>query len=190
MNNNFAEMDVRILNCLSAGTLSASGWSGGLVGWSPGLLTLKDSYTTMAVSGSGNGMGGVAGAVGSDSAAIRASQEIACTVDGCLAWNSTFRNAGTSAQAGAIIGARAWKARSVGRCYRNAALDYSDGNASHTALSDDPDASPDAPAAKDRYDGIAAGSDVTCSAQAAALGWSTEVWNLDGAYPVLKNLVP
>ena len=179
--------DLTLENCYSAGTLTVyDGYYGGLVGYVSAAVTVivNNSYSVMTVAnthnGSNNALGGLIG--GTDKVAA------VWNVSGLLAWNESI-SINTSTQTdGVIIGqihpSGGTGATSFTNCWYRNDLSYTKASTARTPGNDADCTLADTR----RYDGKRAASGVSCSAKATELGWSADVWSLDGEYPALKNL--
>ena len=180
-------------NCYSSGSITTTrAYTGGLLGQvQNGKITVSNCYSSMAMTagqGSVNGLGGLIGGSNGTTAEWN--------VSGCLAWHSKIEFNMTAkadrSYDGVIVGqmhsGSSTASTSFTNCYYRNDLDYTgyktDG-VSRTPLDED-DLTKSV--GKGYYDGHRAAAGVSCSAQATALGWSAEIWNLTGDYPTLKNL--
>ena len=180
-------------NCYSSGSITTTrAYTGGLLGQvQNGKITVSNCYSSMAMTagqGSVNGLGGLIGGSNGTTAEWN--------VSGCLAWHSKIEFNMTAkadrSYDGVIVGqmhsGSSTASTSFTNCYYRNDLDYTgyktDG-VSRTPLDED-DLTKSV--GKGYYDGHRAAAGVSCSAQATALGWSAEIWNLTGDYPALKNL--
>ena len=179
-------------NSYSAGTLIAyAGYTGALVGYVSAAVTvnINNCYSSMAVSnsnsGSNNALGGLIG--GSDQKATT------WTVAQLLAWNNSISFRTSTDSEGVIVGqihpSGGTGSTSFTNCWYRNDLSYTKAATARTPGNDEDCTTADTR----RYDGKDVGKDVdgnavTCSAKAAELGWSTDIWDLDGDLPALKNV--
>ena len=184
-----ANQSATISNCFSAGSLTAdSGYSGGILGYAASdnnIVTIADCYSRMALTTNNawnaNACGGMIG--GCDKATKQ------WAVSGLLAWHERIRMPNmTNTTEGVIIGqihsGSSSAATSFSNCWYRSDLDYKVKGAARSLRADEDVTS----GGKKSYDGKPASSGITCSQKAQEAGWSTDIWDLNGDYPLLKSL--
>ena len=180
-----------VSDCLAAGSItSVRGYVGSAVGVVVGNLVMDNCVVTTAMdvgNGNLNSLGCLIGGSSNTSA-----QNVAIyDVEKCLVWNTSVNNHGTGALDGVMIGqvhqAATTAATSVKDCYYAYDLPYTTNHSGGSRVPAD-EADLTASPGKARYDGHRAAEGVSCQAKAVELGWSTDVWNLKGDYPQLKNI--
>lgn len=186
-----------IRDCWTAGTVIGSQRVGGICG---GLIkdgsAIYNCYSASAVT-AGFAIGGIAGHVNQDKGDATTTRTPGNVFEKCVAWNTFVRsNSFVSGDmshysGGAIVGFTATHNYLTG-CVRRPDLDFLD-YSDLFVLYDQEDASPDVPLVVVEveganynypYHGKAAAEGKTLSDVARELGWSSEIWDFSGAYPV------
>ena len=205
-----------IEQCFSAADVTSTGQrSGSFVGVATAAITIRDCYSTGDITANGQQVGGILGYTGKVASVIErcyatgnvtsntagtggilGTNQIAGTkVSKCIAWNQniTCNRAGSDKWApGAVVGASD-KNGTFEDCYRRADMNFVDA-AGAMVLVDHENVSNGLPAAPEysseatqaAYHGKAAAADATVSSVAKELGWDETIWDLSGAFPVLK----
>lgn len=181
----YVEGAVDISDCYTAGTLNRSAWSGGIVGWNKaGANTsiISNCYSTINITQSGNGIGGIVGGLDSVGSGSTADDAFRGTVEKCIAWNNGISS--SSATSGCIVGASALK-NTLKDCWRKPGMTTGFEPADQDNKSE---SSPLTSSAR-AYHGKAAGEGETVSSIAQTkLDWSGDIWDFTTALPTLKNL--
>ena len=181
----YVEGAVNISDCYTAGTLNKSAWSGGIVGWNKaGANTsiISNCYSTINITQSGNGIGGIVGGLDSVGSGSTADDAFRGTVEKCIAWNDGISS--STATSGCIVGASALK-NTLKDCWRKPGMTTGFEPADQDNKSE---SSPLTSSAR-AYHGKAAGENETVSSIAEnTLGWSGEIWDFSKDLPTLKNL--
>lgn len=187
-----------VSDCYTTGSVKANQRVGGIVG---GLITpgskIYNCYSTMSVE-SNFAVGGIAGHCNQDQKAGTPEESTPNNViDKCIAWNTFVHATNTDENdhysSGAIVGFTSIK-NYLSDCYRRPDLDFQEcATGSFNVLYDQDNASPSSPLMiavagpyNYPYHGKAAASGSTVSSVAKALGWSAEVWDFSGEFPVHK----
>ena len=184
--------------------------SGGLVGLSNSTSVISDSWSSVNLTQSGQFGGGIVGAgqttkiivtncysLGNISVSRGSGGIAGCVkaptseIRNCLAWNPEIKTSRNETQysPGAIIGVVQANGN-YASCYRTSAMTFTD---IKMTLVDHDDVTAGMPPLPDYTDSDnnqrayhGKSSDLTLSAAAQSLGWSTDVWDFSGALPVLK----
>ena len=171
---------VTVENCYSTGTMRNATWSGGILGWHNGngsQGSVKNCYSTMTITTTGNGIGGIVGCF--DSGSTTRSNDNTGTISGCIAWNTSI--ASTNSCSGCVTGGSG-KASSISNCYRNPSM------ITGFTVSEPTDNTSASANAGKPYHVLAAAADATVSSIAKTLGWSADIWDFTTDLPTLKNL--
>ncbi|MBQ9653579.1 MAG: hypothetical protein IJV32_05080 [Bacteroidales bacterium] len=183
-------LNITIRNCYSSGSLSCTGWSGGLFGFfssTTSTLLIENSYSTMDVKSTGNVLGGIIGGIGTENASNWATEDSAVTVQKCVSWGSVDYGMGSgNYNYGAVLGGGSRKSTMTDN-YRKYGMTIKN-TVGNKSVTNDPNTSSTSPNTKNSHDGVEAGSSDTVSSVASTLDWSTTIWDLNGTYPTLKNL--
>ena len=188
-----------VSDCYTKGSVKGNQRVGGIVG---GLITqgskMYNCYSTMSVQAN-FAVGGIAGHCNQDQKAGTPEESTPNNVvDKCIAWNTFVHATNTDDSdhysSGAIVGFTSIK-NYLSDCYRRPDLDFQEcATGSFNVLYDQENASPAAPLTiavagpyNYPYHGKAAGAGSTVSSVAKALGWSEEVWDFSGEFPVHKT---
>lgn len=200
---------VIVEDCFSQGTIStqSGGYIGGIIGEPCQGSTIKNCYSTMALTGF-YCIGGIVGRASdgknpATNATVNFNTDLDISITGCIAWNPSITSTNKAAEtpashysSGAVVGFTVFK-NTLANCWRRPDIAfnvYMDSVGQYNTLTDTPDCGPNAPYVKESgtptylcpYHGKAAASGATVSSVARSLGWSTSVWDLDGSLPVLK----
>jgi hypothetical protein len=210
------QSDVLIVQCSASVDVTSTGQrSGSFVGVATKAITIRDCYSTGDVVATGQQVGGILGYTGKVASVIErcyatgnvtsntagtggilgTSQIVGTRVSKCIAWNESIncnRSGGNKWAPGAVVGASSVRG-TFEDCYRKADMNFVDAAGlivpvDHENVSDAvpvlPDYSTDTSQAA--YHGKAAAADATVSSVAKELGWDETIWDLSGAFPVLK----
>jgi hypothetical protein len=181
-----ATKPITIRDCYSTGSTVAAGQQvGGILGYTAVKVVIERCYATGDITSNTAGTGGIVGTLSGASSEVTA----------CIAWNKniTCNRSGNNKWApGAVVGA-ANVAVTLTDCYRRADMNLVDA-AGAMVLEDHENVSNATPpfpsyfedASQAAYHGKAAAADATCSSVAKSLGWDETIWDLSGAFPVLK----
>lgn len=173
-----------IENCYSTGDMNVHQTSGGIVGrHAEGTLSITNCYSTSAFDGY-SGLGSILGAA-PDAASV-------LNMTGCIGWSPSIkasREDSSKYGCGALIGSSAGK-NTISGCVRNPEMIFTDparpeglvthADVSNAQLEGDP-------ITNRPFDGRSS-TDATVSAAALNAGWSTDIWDLSGDFPELKNI--
>lgn len=211
-----AQSTIVIEQCSASVDVTSTGQrSGSFVGVATKAITIRDCYSTGDVVATGQQVGGILGYTGKVASVIErcyatgnvtsntagtggilGTNQIAGTkVSKCIAWNQNItcnRNASDKWAPGAVVGASD-KNGTFEDCYRRADMNFVDAAGAmvlvdHENVSNGLPAAPEYSAAATQcaYHGKAAAADDTVSSIAKELGWDETIWDLSGAFPVLK----
>lgn len=185
-----------VKDCYVTGNVVANSYAGGFIGlYEKGLISISNCYATGSVTGQ-FALGGLVGVAGTADS----------TMNKSAAWNSAITpsaNGASNWSSGAVVGV-AFPTCTLTDNYRNPemaitsywvpAADFSHPNVSSAnpltdstgaEMGDESTASGQAHYPHYPYHGKV-DAEKTLSQLAAALGWDTTIWNLDGDVPVLK----
>ena len=211
-----AQSTIVIEQCSASVDVTSTGQrSGSFVGVATKAITIRDCYSTGDVVANGQQVGGILGYTGKVASVIErcyatgditsntagtggilGTNQIAGTkVSKCIAWNQNItcnRNASDKWAPGAVVGASD-KNGTFEDCYRRADMNFVDAAGAmvlvdHDNVSDGLPAAPEYSEAATQcaYHGKASAADATVSSIAKELGWDETIWDLSGAFPVLK----
>ena len=189
-----------VANCYSAGKIENAGdqEAGGIVGSMMTGQKVSCCYSTAEIYAP-RVVGGIVGRACNNT--WKYNNACDNTVENCIAWNPVVKataQGGVDATggSGAIVGFTSFK-NTLTAGWRNPAMEFTASDTTVNTLCDQPDCSPENPFVMGTtpgtalnyccpYHGKAAESTATVSSIATSLGWSTDVWDLIGTYPVLK----
>lgn len=190
-------------DCYATGTITVTNGSGNSGRMNAGLVAMVENVTGVTIrrcyaSGDvyGNANGPIASLVAAAKNGAFLEDDIAFTMENCIAWSKVIKSAPASANcysSAAVIGCTNLKNTLINN-YRRADMEFTDvfGDKVYT-LFDQENSSPssplvavDGPNNKAPYHGKAAPNGATCSDVARTLGWPDNVWDLSGEMPVLK----
>lgn len=195
----YEKSPAEVRDCWTSGTVEGPQRVGGICG---GLIQtgngIYNCYSLSAVT-AGFALGGIAGHCNQDQkAGTPTESKPDDTVEKCIAWNkfvharSMESGSNSHYSVGAIIGFTSCS-NNLTDCVRRPDLDFQDYTDLFT-LVDQPNASAANPLGvgvfepyQYPYNGKAADAGATLSDVAKALGWSAEIWDFSGKYPVHKG---
>ena len=197
--------NAEVEDCAFYGTVDATGQRvGGFLGNAGGgNLAVRHCYTGTSVKTSALGAGGFIGQAQAKNNAAGTHADIGLTVEYCIAWGtSVVSEAGTTAQwgSGAFIGSVAGGSTLTDN-FRNPAMtvSYNCANTEWPLVYDQENSTKDKPlvyyngateapaTCQAPYHAKAAATGKTAAQVATDLGFSTTVWDLSGAVPMLKK---
>ena len=181
-----ATKPITIRDCYSTGSTVAAGQQvGAILGYTSVKVIIERCYATGDITSNTAGTGGIVGTLSGASSEVTA----------CIAWNKNIvcnRTANNKWAPGAVVGA-ANVAVTLTDCYRRADMNFVDAAGAMVLVDHEnvSNATPPFPsyfedATQAAYHGKAAAADATVSSVAKELGWDETIWDLSGAFPVLK----